>query len=154
MSQTSARSKRLTKRNILKAFQEEKYQLSRRIFLAEKSLLGEEPASMSQKIQTLKSDFDDMLFKQYELLKSFVASETESLEQKNQLIRDIEASQDNILLRRESHFEKYNDLHTEYCHIWFLGTGRWACLLPASAHEGYIDQNLEKCGYINKFFDS
>lgn len=148
MSASSPRALRLRKRNILKKIACECNEMSRLMFIEERHLNAENRESMSQELQTIRSRYDEMLLKHFELIQTFDNFESES--SKNIKLESFICS---VASRREFHFERYNHLHTEYCQIWFLGTGSWACLLELSVLDGYIDKNFEKCGYKNELFD-
>lgn len=43
--------------------------------------------------------------------------------------------------------------HTDYCILWFMGTGEWACKLSYEETYGEYCEDLGKCCYMNDSLD-
>jgi hypothetical protein len=148
------RSQRLIKRNLIKQMQNDLEHLTDKKQIYESSIADEDSSLLSsQKFQTFRADRDDFQMKWFEHLQSLNVIGLESNNDKRQIINDSENYQDKVLEQRESHYQIYKEYHSDYCCIWFGGTGKWACLLPFKNTGGYIDRNIEKCGYRNEDFE-
>lgn len=48
---------------------------------------------------------------------------------------------------------RFEDKHTNYCVMWFIGTGEWGCHLSYDETCGMFCEDLGKCGYLNESLD-
>jgi len=148
------RSLRYFKRNLLKHLQNDIDHLKVRKSFVEASISDEDSECVnSQKLQTFRAERDEFQFKCFELLQSMEDNEQKSLVERQDNILDVEKYQDKILLQREFHYDIYKENHSDYCCLWFAGTGKWACLASSASSSWYFDTRIGKCGFKNDDFD-
>lgn len=111
------------------------------------SLVDEKPENLSQKLQHFKANIDDMDFKHLRLMESLTPCLKTHLAEGEKFIKKCCESND-------QHYERYDHLHSEYCRIWFRGTGKWGCLASIKETGGFLDKSSNHCGFRHQDLDN